>query len=128
MPTMRGQSTTVADAAVRGRLAPRRRPAAAARTVLGSGRAAGRDGRPRAGWEWVLTAGAVDQAPLGCSGPAEGATRAPVGGPHLQRTRWDDVPAVDVRHPHPRLLRQGDPRPQAGARAGCRGPGAAGGL
>ena len=85
---------------------PETAPATTTRTTAASDDRA-RRGRRRAGWRGWVAAGTVHQATLGRAGPASGAGRGPHRGPDLHRPGWSGVPAVDVPHPHPAVLRGG---------------------
>ena len=89
----------------RGGLAPRHgtRMAYRRRRARDQGRRRpGRRGRRR------RPAGALDPATPGRARSAPGAGRGPHGRPGVHCSGRQDLPALDVRHPHPAVLRAGD--------------------
>ena len=84
---------------------PETAPATTTRTRATARARRGRRDETRA--DGRVAAGAVHQATCGRAGPASGAGRGPHRGPDLHLPGRSGVPAVDVPHPHPSVVRGG---------------------
>jgi Replication initiator protein, pSAM2 len=109
-----GAGQAVADAAVPGGLAPRHR----ARVRAGRRRRPGRRARQRSGRSGP--AGAFDPAPPGCARALSAADGGADDRPGVHGTGRQDLPALDVPHPDPAVLRVRRRRGRAGGPAALR--------